>query len=583
MNIFSHSRTSGQDYTPYALVFLVAIGARIFFLVWIDEPILFFKYPYFAEKLAGGEDIGERLVDLSPFYLYFLSFLKKIFWIDWATAKLIQSFIGALNALLILALGSRLFNKTAGLFAALIYALYGNVIILESTLEPTVFVLFFNLLLIYFLVLVKGDVRPLSQTAALIVAGGLFAGLSIITKPNSLLFLPLVVTWLLFFRTGPLTFYKRLVQALIFCGAALLVVMPVTIRNYVKVNDFVLVTADAGKVFFHGNSNGASALEGIDLPDNSFVEEKDAEPDYVHVVFRNTAIRLTGKPMSPSESSLFWTKRTLDDILADPVQFLKREIKKFIFFFTDYEVHYIASAHTEYKESLSFPLIRYGIIVALGVLGMLLSLKRFRDLFLIYGAIGIYLFAGMLFLVQSRYRTPAAPYLCLFAGTAIYSLKQMIGDRRLKSFCMSILLAGAFFTISHSAFKDEITRQDRWQEATKICYQMRARPLFNRGRYKEAVSHLDWCLSIVPDFRPALNLRGRASAILGQYKMAETDFKRLISLSPGSAQAYRNIGFVYLLQGDREKAEIFLTKALSLAPDDKKVKEALKKLRDPSP
>ena len=578
MKIFSYSRTSDQDYSLYALVFLVAMGARIFFLIWIDEPILFFKYPYFAEKLAAGKDIGERIVDLSPFYLYFLTFLKKIFGIDWATVKLIQSFIGALNVLLILAVGSRLFNKTAGLLAGLIYALYGNIIILESTLEPAVFILFFNLLLIYFLVLVKGNARPLSQTAALIVAGGFFAGLSIITKPNSLLFIPLGIGWLLFFATRDLPLRRRLIQSIFFCSAALVVVTPVTVRNYLNLHDFVLVTADAGKVFYHGNSKEATALEGVSLLDRG-IEDKGSEPDYEHVTFRKTATKLSGHAMSPSESSSFWIKKTLGDILADPAQYLKREIKKFIFFFTDYEVHYIASAHTEYKKSLSFPLIRYGIIVALGVLGMLLSLKKFRDLFLIYGAIGVYLFAGMLFLVQSRYRTPAAPYLCLFAGSAIYSLKEMIYAKRFKTFGVFVLLACTLFVISYSAFKGEITRQDRWQEATKICYQMRARPLFDRGRYKEAISQLDRCLSIVPNFRPALNLRGRAYAMLFQYKKAETDFNRVIALCSNSSQGYSNLGFIYLLQGEREKARIYLTKALALAPHDKKVKEALKGLQ----
>ena len=559
-------------------MFLVAVGARFFFLIWIDNPILFFKYPYFAEKLAAGNDIGERIVDLSPFYLYFLTFLKKIFGLDWAAVKLIQSFIGAFNALLILALGNRLFNKTAGVIAALIYALYGNVIILESTLEPTVFILFFNLLLVYFLVISTEAVRPPSQTIALIAAGGLFTGLSIITKPNSLLFIPLGIGWLLFLQTGTLPFHNRVVQVFIFCSAALMVIMPVTIRNYVKLNDFVLVTADAGKVFYHGNCKGATALEGGDLPADGSADGGNGEPDYAHVMFRETAASLTGKPMSPSESSWFWIKKTLGDILADPAQYLKREIKKIVFFFTDYEVHYIASAHAEYKESLRFPLIRYGIIISLAVLGILLSLRRFRNLFLIYGAIGVYLFSGIVFLVQSRYRTPAVPYLCLFAGSATYSLKELICAKRLKSFGVSIFLAAILFLLSHSAFRGEIMKQDQWQEATKICYQMRARPLFDRGRYKEAVSHLDRCLSIVPDFRPALNLKGRAYAVLGQYKKAEADFLKLISLSPFSSQGYRNIGFIYLLQGDREKAEIFLTKALSLTPDDKKVKEALKRL-----
>ena len=241
----------------------MAIGARIFFLLWIDEPILFFKYPYFADKLCQGKDIGERLVDLSPFYLYFLTLFKKIIGIDWTFVKFIQSFLGSLISLLILSLGSRLFQKTAGLLAALIYALYGNVIILESTLEPTVFILLFNLLAIHFLLLAKDNFRSSSQSMALALIGGLFVGLSIITKPNALLFLPLVIGWLLFFRTGTLTFHKRLAQALIYCASALAVVTPVTVRNYVKLNDFVLVTADAGKVFYHGNSKRAEVLEGL--------------------------------------------------------------------------------------------------------------------------------------------------------------------------------------------------------------------------------------------------------------------------------------------------------------------------------
>jgi len=578
MWINSQSQTSQRDYTPYVFVFVVAVCARVFFLVWIDEPILFFKYPYFAEKLAGGGDIGSRLVDLSPFYLYFLTVLRKAFAIDWTTVKLIHSLIGALNALLILALGRRLFNRTAGIFAALIYALYANVIILETTLEPTVFILLFNLLVVYFLVLVKEDDRSSSQIIGLLIAAGLCTGLSIITKPNSLLFLLLGIGWLLFFPTGLPIPCKRWVQVMIFCGSAILVIMPVTVRNYVTLNDFVLVTADAGKVFYHGNARGATALEGIGLP-GYVSDDGDVEPDYEHVIFRETAARLSGKDITPSESSRFWVERTLADILADPAEYLKREIKKFIFFFTDYEMHYIASAHTEYKKTLGFPLVRYGIIVSLGIVGMLLSLRRMKPLFLLYGAFGVYLCAGMLFLVQSRYRTPAVPYLCLFAGYALYRMKEMMTAGKLKSLGTTVVLACVLFVFSNTAFRGEIVEQDRWQEATKTSYEMRARPLFDRGRYRDAIVHLDHCLAAVPHFVPAINLRGRAYAMSGDYEMAESDFEKVISLNPAGFQGYRNIGFVYMLQGKTDRAVIFLTKALTLQPQDKRVQDALKKLQ----
>ncbi|MCF8082726.1 MAG: tetratricopeptide repeat protein [Deltaproteobacteria bacterium] len=555
------------------------MGTRIFFLIWIDEPALFIKYPYFAEKLADGKDIGDRIADLSPFYLYFLTFLKKIFGTNWAILKLIQSLVGALNALLILTLGNRMFNKTTGIISALLYALYGNVIILESTLEPEVFLLFFNLLLVYFLVVARKEDRPHSQTLALTAAGGIFAGLSIITKPNAVLFLPLGIVWLFFLATQNLPFRKRMVRTIIFCTAALIVVSPVTLRNYFKFHEFILVTADAGKVFFHGNSKGASALEGTNLLDQGLVEEESDEPDYAHVLFRKTAAEMTGKALSPSESSRFWTKRTLDDILADPLQFLKREMKKFLFFFTDYEMHHIASAHAEYTESLLLPIIRYGIIVSLGLLGMFFSLKRFRDFFLIYGAFAVYLTAGMLFLVNSRYRMPAVPYLCLFAGSAVYTLKEMICTRRFRSFGISLLSACVLFAGTHLAFRGDILKQDRWQEATRICYEMRARPLFRKDRYEEAILQLDRCLSIVPDFAPALNLRGKAYAILGQYDKAENDFKKVITLRPNAPNGYHNLGFLYLLQGQTDKAGYYLTKASALAPNNEKVKKALNNFR----
>ena len=580
MKIFTHSKISDQDYTLYAFVFLVAIGARILFFVWIDEPILFFKYPYFADKLCQGKDIGERLIDLSPFYLYFLTIFKKIFGADWAFIKFFQSFLGSLISLLILSLGSRLFQKTTGFLAALIYALYGNVIILESTLEPTVFVILFNLLAIYFLFLIRDDFRSSSQFKVLALASGFFVGLSIITKPNALLFIPLGIGWLLFFSGGTLTVNKRLAQALIFCVSALAVVAPVTIRNYFKLNDLILVTADAGKVFYHGNSKAATALDRATLSDIDLIVERSTEPDFAHVLFRKSAGKLMGKAIiSPSESSHFWMGRTLSDIYDDPLKYIRRTLKKFVFFFTDYEVHYIASAHTEYKRSLSFPLIRYSILVSLGILGMLLGLRNFRKLFLVYGAVGIYLSACLLFLVQSRYRTPAVPYLCLFAGSAISSLSEMIGARKFKFLSLSLLAGSIFLLFSHLAFKSEIAKQDQWQEATKIYYQMHARPSYNRGRYGEAIPQLNRCLTIVPNFIPGLNLRGKAYAMLSQYERAEMDFRKVISLSPRSPQGYRNMGFLYLVQGEKNKARSHLTRAFALAPDDKQVKEALESLR----
>jgi len=539
---------------------------------------MFMKYSFFAEKLAEGKDIGNRLVDLSPFYLYFMTLFKKVLHVEWTSVKAIQSFVGALNCLLLYALGARVFRKEVGFLGAMIFALYGNLIILESTLEPTVFVLMFNLLCIYFLFRTQENLNASRPCGAFMVAAAFFTGLSIITKPTALLLLPLGASWIVFFVHRDVLIGKRLKVAFIFCCLALGVVMPVSVRNYVKLNDFVLVTADGGKVFFHGNGKGATALEGTGLPDEGFAEEGMDEPDHAHVLYRKTASQLSGRELSPSESSKFWFKRTLRKIKSDLGAYARLEVKKFVYFFNDYEMHYIASAYKEYKEALSFPFVRYGMIASLGLLGMTLSVQRFRHLFLIYGMVGLYLVSGLLFLVQARYRTPAVPYLCLFAGYSIWAVGRMAVEKRFSALAGALILAGIFFTATHFTFRDEIQKVDQWQKATKMHYQAGARPLFHAGKYEEAIAASNQCLMIIPDFSPAYNLRGRSLAILGRYDEALADFEKVISISPNFSAGYKNAGFLYLLQDDRMKAKAYLTKAQEIVPDDPKVREALNQL-----
>jgi tetratricopeptide (TPR) repeat protein len=572
-------KESARDYTVYLVLFSIALATRFFFLVYIDEPIIFFKYPFFAEKLAQGIDIKERIVDLSPFYLYFLTFLRKVLHFDWNLVKPLQCFVGALNCLLVYTLGCRAFRKQVGLFAALLFAVYGNLIILESTLEPTVFVLLFNILTVYFLFEFKQYATVLSKKWARAAVAGLFAGLSIITKPNFLLFLPVAAGWILLLGDRHVRIGARLQALLMFCSMAFLVVLPVTVRNYVKINDFVLVTADGGKVFYHGNGKGATALEGTGLPDEGFMEETREEPDYAHVLYRKTAARLTGKDLTPSESSRFWIGRAVGDILNDPVAYVMLEVKKLFYFFKDYEMHYIAPAYKEYKATLAFPFVRYGMVASLGLLGMVLSLRRFKGLFLLYGMVFVYLLSGILFLVQSRYRTPAVPYLCLFAGYSIYELKEMVASRKFKKTATVLVLVGLFFALTRFILRGEVRRVDQWQQATKIHYQMGGVTLFKAGQYQEAISELSQCLAMVPDFSPAHNLRGKSYAMLGELEKAALSFNKVIALSPQLAKGYKNLGYVHLLQGDRANAEKLLSKALSMDPNDDRLKREILGLR----
>jgi tetratricopeptide (TPR) repeat protein len=396
-----------------------------------------------------------------------------------------------------------------------------------------------------------------------------------------LLFVPLGVCFLFFSAPEEALMNIRIRQSLVFLTLSVLIILPITVRNYIKVNDFVLVTADAGKVFYHGNGKGASALDGLALVDEGFSEESTHEPDYAHVLYRKTARAISGRHLSPSESSKFWFQKTFAEIVQDPMAYLLLQMKKFFYFFNDYEMHYIASAYKEYKQSLSFPLIRYGVITALGILGMILSLKTFRRLFLIYGIIFLYLISGLLFLVQSRYRLPAVPYLCLFAGFAVSCLKHALYQKRYRSVMAYLTVVVLSFSMVRFVYRVEINAMDRWQKATKIYYLIEARPAFQMKKYGTAIAKLDRCLALAPNFSPAYNLRGKSHGMLGNSQDALRDFLTVIRLSPNMAEGYKNIGLTYLILGKKEAAKAYLQKAAAFASDDNKIKEALEHLNKP--
>jgi len=84
---------------------------------------------------------------------------------------------------------------------------------------------------------------------------------------------------------------------------------------------------------------------------------------------------------------------------------------------------------------------------------------------------------------------------------------------------------------------------------------------------------------MVPSFSPAYNLMGKSQAILGRFDEAESSFKRVIALSPQLPEGYKNLGFVYLLRGDRLNAARLLSRALSLNPNDDRLKQEVFKLK----
>jgi 4-amino-4-deoxy-L-arabinose transferase-like glycosyltransferase len=235
-------------------VFLLAFILRLIYLLQVKSNPHFFSptmdplyHDVWAQNIADGNWIGGRVFFRAPFYAYFLAVVYKVFGHDYIIPRLIQHIIGSFSCVLVYLVAKRLFSRRVAIVASLLAATYGMFFYFESELLLDSFLVFFDLLLILLLLKARDNPRFLNWLLC-----GMILGLSAITRPTILVFIPFVWLWifLLFIK------HKKLKEVLAFCvifviGSAL-VISPVTLRDYLAGRDFVLIASQGGINFYIG-------------------------------------------------------------------------------------------------------------------------------------------------------------------------------------------------------------------------------------------------------------------------------------------------------------------------------------------
>ncbi|MBI9077686.1 MAG: glycosyltransferase family 39 protein [Desulfatibacillum sp.] len=452
--------TNPRNLACYSILFAIALAIRIFFFFNHGVAEVFGKYPHFAWQLAQGHDLGERLLDLSPVYLHAMAFAARMGFTV-GSLEAAQLFLGAVNTLLIFAIGSRLMGRLAAFLGGLAYACHGNIMALESTFEPLVLLLFLSLACILFLVMAQEAHNNFKLRLWFVAASALFAGLAVITKPNFGLFCLGTVCWFLISFDHDLNLGKKLALALLFCTLAGMVILPVTARNYLKFNDFILVSDSYGRLFYNGNEGQATGFFPQNLEGQDNVPEGVTDPDHSHVFFRERASLITGRDLKPSQSARFWFQAGVQDLRAAPVRAVALWGQKLALFFHGYENHLIDSAYWKYQWTSDKPFLTFRWIAALALLGVFLNFRRVGRLFPLYCLLFAFLVSCLVFMANSRYRAPALPALCLFAGSALACMKEWVADRNWKKIGAGLLVMALFSVGDSMLFRDPAAAHDR--------------------------------------------------------------------------------------------------------------------------
>jgi tetratricopeptide (TPR) repeat protein len=228
-----------------------------------------------------------------------------------------------------------------------------------------------------------------------------------------------------------------------FSLGALLIILPVTIRNYVVGRDFVPIASQGGVNFFIGNNPRSDGFTAI-VPGTD-VSWWGGYWDAISL-----AEKAEGRTLRASQVSNYWFKQGLEFMRENPKGYLRLLLRKVVLFWGGAEISnnkdiYFFSRKSSLLGLLLWPGVifcPFGIVAPLALAGMVLSWRRGegkRMLLVLF--VFSYMVSVVLFFVTARFRLVVIPLLLPFAA---YSLVYFFREKRLARILFAVALILVF-------------------------------------------------------------------------------------------------------------------------------------------
>jgi 4-amino-4-deoxy-L-arabinose transferase-like glycosyltransferase len=312
-------------------------------------------------------------------------------------ARLLQGAVGgALLCFLVYKIGRRVVNEDTGLVAAGLAAVYGYLIYYNVALMTETFSVVLILLTLYLSIELKENPTPFRW-----VALGLSLGLAALLRQTVLLFTPFLLFWLFLEQRarGIRWWHFALPVVIIF-----LVISPWTLRNYLAYREFLLLNSNAGYALYASNNpnlgtNWHNELVVVPVPEE-----------------------LAGQNEAQLDRAL--TQKGVEFILADPKRYLLLTLNKTLEYF-----RFWPSGDSSRISNLN-RVLSFGLYLPFMVIGLGLSVSRWRNFVPLYLFMLIHTGIHLLSWPSPRYRLPVDAILMVFAGLTLIELAKQLKARR---------------------------------------------------------------------------------------------------------------------------------------------------------
>ena len=122
------------------------------------------------------------------------------------------------------------------------------------------------------------------------------------------------------------------------------VFFPVTLRNYIVGEEFVLTTSQLGPNFYIGNNKDATGFYRPLIWDRS-------DWKFERIDAQNLAEKDLGRELTPNEVSDYWLAEALSDMREDPANWLRLMGKKWLMVWNSVEISDSESIYAHFRFS----------------------------------------------------------------------------------------------------------------------------------------------------------------------------------------------------------------------------------------
>ena len=552
------------------------------FLIY-DEQV----YQSWAESILAGKPSGVHA--FSPLPAYVMAGVYRLFGIDTDYVRMVNILLDVFTCLFIYLIGRDLANRTTGLIACLIAALYKPFIFFSITILKESLGLFLFSAAIYLFISLMKDPDPPAVTQVnpeedqgkrdrswMHYAGkslflGITVGLLINVRQNCVALLPvfpLLLLWIMYKKVFPL---QR--AALTITGYLVGIVLslsPFLLVNYHATGEFRAAPAGGFNLYLGNNLNNP-------LPYYRPVPFATSSPSNQATQFIIEASRRTGKKLSPKEASSFWTREVIQTAWKRPGALAWKIWQKTLVLFnkSEADVNYDLGFISRFIPFFRLPFFAFWFVYPLGMAWMILSMRKSRKalalsaVFLVYALTLIAVFSSM------RIRIPLLviliPYAAMGFDRFFKVLKKQIPMAETYRYLIVIVLltaveflpitgtgdlAGHYNThainLDSKGFKGEAIRYWKESSAMKESFSAYANlalaaNYYQRGDYVNGNSYLDR----IPDdsFAAAdkYNLLGDSLAKKKQNEKAIAAYDK--SLQINSGQIHVRMKLINLYEG----------------------------------